>query len=45
MVLLANILHSKEKKLLILWMADQLKEIVEINKDIAEEAIELVKIR
>lgn len=44
-VLLANILHSKEKELLILWMADQLNEIVETNKDIAEEAIELVKIR
>lgn len=44
-ILLASILHSKEKELLILWMADQLNEIVEINKDIAEEAIELVKIR
>lgn len=44
-VLLASILHSKEKELLILWMADQLKEIMETNKDIAKEAIELVKIR
>jgi DNA-binding XRE family transcriptional regulator len=44
-VLLASILHSKEKELLILWMADQLNEIMKTNKDIAEEAMELVKIK
>ena len=42
---LANILHTDVKKLLTLWLADQIKEITDTNKDIAEEAMEMVKFR
>lgn len=42
---LANILHTDEKELLTLWLADQIKEITEPEKDIAEEAMEIVKMR
>ena len=40
---LANILHTDVKKLLTLWLADQIKEITDTNKDVAEEAMEMVK--
>ena len=40
---LANILHTDVKKLLTLWLADQIKEITDTNTDIAEEALEMVK--
>lgn len=42
---LANILHTDEKEFLTLWLADQIKEITESEKDIAEEAMEIVKMR
>lgn len=42
---LANILHTDEKELLTLWLADQIKEITDTNKDVAEEAMEMVKMR
>lgn len=42
---LANILHTDVKKLLILWLADQIKEITDTNKDVADEAMEMVKSR
>ena len=42
---LACILHTDEKELLTFWLADQIKEITDMNKDIAEEAMEMVKIR
>ena len=42
---LANILHTDVKKLLTLWLADQIKEITDTNKDVADEAMKLVKIR
>lgn len=41
-VALANILHTDVKKLLALWLADQIKEIIESEKDIAEDAMEIV---
>ena len=41
---LASILHTDEKELLTFWLADQIKEITDTNKDIAEEAMEMVKI-
>jgi len=41
---LANILHTDVKKLLTLWLADQIKEITDTNKDVADEAMEMVKI-
>lgn len=44
-VSLASILHADEKNLLALWLADQIKEITDMNKDIAEEAMEMIKIR
>ena len=44
-VALASIFNANEKELLALWLADQIKEITEQEKEIAEEAIELVKIR
>lgn len=42
---LASILHTDEKELLTFWLADQIKEITDMNKDIAEEAMEMIKIR
>lgn len=42
---LANILHTDEKELLTLWLADQIKEITDTNKDVAEEAMEMVKMK
>ena len=42
---LANILHTDVKKLLTLWLADQIKEITDTNKDVADEALEMVKFR
>ena len=42
---LARILGADEKKLLTLWLADQIKEITEMEEDIAEEAMEIVKMR
>jgi len=42
---LAQILVTDEKKLLTLWLADQIKEITEQEKDIAEEAMERIKMR
>lgn len=42
---LANILHTDVKKLLTLWLADQIKEITDTNKDVADEAMEMVKFR
>ena len=41
---LANIFHTDVKKLLTLWLADQIKEITDTNKDVADEAMEMVKI-
>jgi len=40
---LASILHTDEKELLTLWLADQIKEITEPEKDIANDAMEIVK--
>ena len=42
-IALANILHTDEKELLTLWLADQIKEITKLEKDIAEDAMEIVK--
>ena len=42
---LASILSIDEKELLILWLADQIKEITDTNKDVADEAMEIVKFR
>lgn len=42
---LAGIFHTDEKELLTLWLADQIKEITEPEKDIAEDAMEIVKMR
>ncbi|MBQ8223481.1 MAG: helix-turn-helix transcriptional regulator [Bacteroidales bacterium] len=42
---LASILNTDAKELLTLWLADQIKEITELEKDIAEEAMEIVKMR
>ena len=44
-IALASILHTDEKELLTLWLADQIKEITESEKDIAEEAMEMVKMK
>lgn len=44
-IALASILHTDEKELLTLWLADKIKEITEPEKDIAEEAMEIVKMR
>lgn len=40
---LASILNADVKELLTLWLADQIKEITEQEKEIAEEAMEIVK--
>lgn len=42
---LASILHADEKELLTLWLADQIKEITEPEKEIAAEAMEMVKMK
>lgn len=42
---LADIFHTDEKELLTLWLADQIKEITEPEQDIAEKAMEIVKMR
>lgn len=44
-IALASVLHTDEKELLTLWLADQIKEITESEKDIAEDAMEIVKMR
>ena len=44
-VALAGIFGTDEKELLTLWLADQIKEITEQEKDIANEAMEIVKMR
>ena len=44
-VALASIFNANEKELLALWLADQIKEITEQEKEIAEEAIEIVKMK
>ena len=44
-IALATIFNTDEKELLTLWLADQIKEITESEKDIAEEAMEIVKMR
>lgn len=41
-IALASILNADVKELLTLWLADQIKEIIEQEKDIAPKAIELV---
>ena len=41
-IALASILHTDEKELLTLWLADQIKEITESEKDIAQDAINIV---
>ena len=42
---LASIFNTDEKELLTLWLADQIKEITESEKDIAENAMEIVKMK
>ena len=42
---LASILHTDEKELLTLWLADLIKEITEPEKDIANDAMEIVKMK
>lgn len=44
-IALASIFNTDEKELLTLWLADQIKEITEPEKDIAEDAMEIVKMR
>lgn len=44
-IALASVLHTDEKELLTLWLADQIKEITDTNKDVAEEAMEMVKMK
>lgn len=44
-IALASILHTDEKELLTLWLADLIKEITEPEKDIANDAMEIVKMR
>lgn len=44
-IALASIFNTNEKELLTLWLADQIKEITEPEKDIAEDAMEIVKMR
>ena len=41
-IALASILHTDEKELLTLWLADQIKEITEPEKEIAQDAINIV---
>ena len=42
---LADIFHTDEKELLTLWLADQIKEITEPEQEIAQDAMEIVKMR
>lgn len=42
---LASIFNTDEKELLTLWLADQIKETTEPEKNIAEDAVEIVKMR
>lgn len=42
---LASILNTDTKELLTLWLADQIKEITEPEKDIANDAMEIVKMK
>lgn len=44
-IALASILNTDEKELLTLWLADLIKEITEPEKDIANDAMEIVKMR
>lgn len=44
-IALASILNTDTKELLTLWLADQIKEITEPEKDIAQDAMEIVKMR
>lgn len=44
-IALASILHTDEKELLTLWLADLIKEITEPEKDIANDAMEIVKMK
>ena len=44
-IALASIFNTDEKELLTLWLADQIKEITEQEKDVADEAMEIVKMR
>ena len=39
---LASILHADKKEFLTFWLADQIKEITKSEKDIAQDAMELV---
>lgn len=41
-IALASILHTDEKELLTLWLADQIKEITEPEKEIAQDALNIV---
>ncbi len=44
-VALASIFNANEKELLALWLADQIKEITNQEKEIADEAIEIIGVR
>lgn len=44
-IALTSILHTDEKKLLTLWLAEQIKEITESEKEIAEDAMKIAKMR
>ena len=39
---LASILNTDEKELLTLWLADQISEITESEKEIAQDAIDII---
>lgn len=39
---LASILHTDEKELLTFWLADQIKGITDMNKDVAQNAIDII---
>jgi len=43
-IALATIFNTDEKELLTLWLADQIKEITEKEKDIAPKALKIVLI-
>lgn len=44
-IALASIFNTDVKELLTLWLADKIKEITEQEKEIAEEAMKIVKMR
>lgn len=44
-IALASILHTDEKVFLTLWLADKISEITEPEKEIAQDAMEIVKMR